>query len=137
MVPAIPMSVVIADPVESGLATAADAAAKLANDVNAAAEALENLKRMLQRRSADQVRARLQSGHEPEAARSFAPVLLQPTPMIPAYAVPQAGVAPLQPRDLLHVAGQEPRSLDMRGFLAGFALSAAIGAALYFCLVAG
>jgi hypothetical protein len=32
-------------------------------------------------------------------------------------------------------AGQEPRHLDIRGFLAGFALSSAIGAVLYIFLM--
>jgi hypothetical protein len=136
MVPATPISVAIANSVEPGLAAAADAAAKLANDVNAAAEALENVKRMLQRQRADQVRARPQSGHEPEPARSFAPLFSQPTPMFSARAVPQRGVALLSPRELLYAADQE-RRLDIRGFLVGFALSAAIGAALYVCLIAG
>jgi hypothetical protein len=134
MVPATPISVAMAGSLEPGLAAAADAAAKLANDVNAAAEALENVKRMLQRQRADQVRARLQSGHEPEAARSFASMLPQSTRMISA--VPHRGMALLSPRDLL-LADPEPRRLDIRGFLVGFALSAAIGAALYLCLVAG
>jgi hypothetical protein len=137
MVPATPISVVRADQVEPRLATAADAAAKLAHDVNAAAEALENVKRMLQRQRADQVRARLQTGHEPEAARSFAPMLSQPTRMVLAGAVPQRGLVLLPPGDLLHATAPEPRRLDIRGFLTGIFLSAAIGAVLYFCLVAG
>jgi len=33
--------------------------------------------------------------------------------------------------------GREARGLDIRGFLAGLALSSAIGALLYICLMAG
>lgn len=133
MVPATPLSVVVAGSVVPGRATAADAAAKLADDVKAAAEALENIKRLLQRQLTEPARARLQSGPNPESAPRLAPLPLQRSPMVSTFAVPQGLVVPLVPAYPVHAAGRQPY---IGGFILGLALSAAIGAALYFCLAA-
>jgi len=137
MVPATPLSVVMADAIEPRHATAADAAAKLADDVKAAAEALENVKRLLQRQLTDPARARLQSGPNPESAPRLAPLPSQRSPMVSTFAVPQGLVVPLVPAYPVLAAGRQPRRLYIGGFILGLALSAAIGAALYFCLAAG
>jgi len=111
----------------SGQPTIADAAADLAGDVNAAAEAYENLKRLLQRQFADPPRANLSPNLEALPTRTALPS--RASQMNLALALRHPPVAPLE--------GQGPRRLDLRGFLAGVAVSAAIGAALYFCLAAG
>jgi hypothetical protein len=102
----------------------------LAADVNAAAEALENLKHLLSRQLSVPARSRLPNGPDPQAA---------PRPGLPlsAYGMRQARVAPLLPAGLALTADENPRRFDIRSFLAGFALSAAIGAALYIHLAAG
>ena len=124
MVSATPIRVIMSSSAEAGRATTADAAAKLAGDVNAAAEAYENLRRLLQRQFADPPRANLESGRNFEVA---------PTPTaLPSHASPRAPPPPAR-----WVRAEEPRRLDIRGFLAGFAVAAAIGAALYICLAAG
>jgi hypothetical protein len=120
---------------ESGHATTTDAAAKLAGDVNAAAEAYENLRRLLQRQFADPPRANLESSRDFEAAPTLTAMPSQASPMNWALAVRHAPVAPPSPGRSMRAA-EAPRGLDVRGFLAGFAVAAAIGAALYICLVA-
>jgi hypothetical protein len=137
MVPATPIRVIISSSAEPGHVTTADAAAELAGDVNAAAEAYENLKRLLQRQLADAPRASLQSGPNLEAAPRLTSLPSQASPMNLAFAARHASVAPRLPGESVHAVGQEPRRLDIRGFLAGFAVSAALGAALYICLAAG
>ena len=121
MVSAVPIRVITSSSAGSVHATMADAAANLAGDVNAAAEAYENLKRLLERQFADPPRASLDSSPNLEAALA----LRQPPAATPL------------PGGFAHAAGQGPRHLDIRGFLAGVAVSAAIGAALYICLAAG
>lgn len=135
MVSATPIRVIMSSSAEAGQATTADAAAKLAGDVNAAAEAYENLRRLLQRQFADPPRANLESGRSFEVPTPTA-LPSQASPMNLALARPHAPVAPPPPGRWLRTA-EEPRRLDIRGFLAGFAVAAAIGAALYICLAAG
>jgi hypothetical protein len=89
-----------------------DAATRLAADATAAAEAVERLKRVLQAQLA--------------ASRPSAPaevVTAQP----PANATEPRATPPLP---------EQPRP-DIRGFLAGFVLSGAIGAVLYLYMMAG
>src|SRR5215471_8848281 len=131
MMSAIPIRIIMSNSAESDHGTIADAAASLADDVNAAAEAYENLKRLLQRQFGDPPRASLEWGPNRAAASTLIALPSQASPMNFAFA------APPSPGDSVHAAGQEPRRLDIRGFLAGVAVSAAIGAALYICLVAG
>jgi hypothetical protein len=97
-----------------------DAAAKLAADATAAAEAVERLKRLLQAQLAANGPA---AGPAPAVALSVGPTL-----DAAVVAVPQA-LAPL--------ATPEQRRPDVRGFLAGFVLSGAIGAVLYLYMMAG
>ena len=134
---ATPIPLVMAEAMEAAHAKGVDAASKLAADVNAAAEALDNLKRLLRRQFPDPVLARVQRVPEPyrEAARTPENQHWQSSPMMSAQALPQAPVASLLPADVAHSA--EPRRLDILGFLAGFALSAAIGAVVYIYLAAG
>lgn len=136
MVPATPIRVITTSSAGSGHATTADAVAKLAGDVNAAAEAYENLKHLLQRQFVDPPRASLESGPNFEAAPTLRLLPSQASPRNLALVVRQAPVAPAWPGGLLHAARQQLRRLDIRGFLAGFAVSAAIGAALYIFLAA-
>jgi hypothetical protein len=114
-----------------------DAAATLAGDVNAAAEAFENLKLLLQHQLADPARARLESGPDPEARPRLTSLPSQADPMNMRFAATHSPVAPRLPADAVDAASQVPRRLDIRGFLVGFAVSAAIGAALYICLAGG
>src|SRR5215831_15291469 len=132
MMSATPIRVIMSNSAESDHGTIADAAASLADDVNAAAEAYENLKRLLQRQFGDPPRASLEWGPNRAAASTLTALPSQSSPMNLALAA-----APASRGDLVHAAGLEPRRLDIRGFLAGVAVSAAIGAALYICLVAG
>jgi len=144
------------------LASALDAAVQLASDASVAAEALEKLKVLLQHkqqleglrspqpvehtrsfhalRSAQPVLARPSRGGEaPGEAHPLAlPVLPPPLPPLP-LPVPAVGAStgrlPLvQPR---RRALLEFRGLDVRGFMAGFALSWAFGVVLYFFMTAG
>lgn len=125
------------------IAEAFDSAAKLAADANAAAVALENLTRLLQ---------------EHQRPASIVPLpkqVAQPLPM-PATAprpkrVAQRPVAPAQRPNTRKSAARvvtaptlrpvpvphDARQFDLRGFMAGFALSWAIGAVLYIYLLAG
>jgi hypothetical protein len=123
--------------IEAAHAKGVDAASKLAADVNAAAEALDNLKRLLRRQFPDPILGRVQRAPEPylEATPTPENQPWQSPPMMSAQALPQVPVAPLLPADFVHPA--EPRHIEIRGFLAGFALSTAIGALLYFFLAAG
>jgi hypothetical protein len=112
--PATPIPLVM-ESTEAVRATAADGASKLAANVNAAAEALDDLKRLLRRQFPDSIPTRLQT----------------------ADGVPQAPVAPLVPAELMPAAGQEPRRLNIPCFLAGCASSAVIGVLVYIFLGAG
>ena len=132
------------------LANALDVAVRLAADASVAAEALENLKRLLEHKQHLQNRL-------PSAPAGPAP----PPAALPVTAPPAAGplpvrVAPpalqLQPEPdqeeeeeeaarVALIARRRPlperRGLDIRGFLAGFALSWAFGVVLYLFLTAG
>jgi hypothetical protein len=123
-------------------ASALGAAAKLAADATAAAEAIENLKRMLERQLPQSGEAQRQPLHElfGEAAADGAP---PPLPLREAVlqgeeSGPPAAPAKTMPRPAPREATwRERRQFDVRGFMAGFALSWAIGAALYIYLTAG
>jgi hypothetical protein len=96
-----------------------DAAAKLAADATAAAEAVDALKRLLQ----------AQLAANPAAGAQTAAISIAATPEPGRAAEP----SPATPVALL----AEQRRPDIRGFLAGFVLSGAIGAVLYLYMMAG
>ena len=137
MVSATPIRVIPSSSAGSCHPTIADAAANLAGDVNAAAEAYENLKRLLERQFADPPRASLDSRPNLEAAPTRSALPSQASQMNLALALRQPPAAPPLPGGSAHAAGEGLRRLDIRGFLAGVAVSAAIGAALYISLAAG
>ena len=118
------------------LASALDTAVKLAADANAAAEALENLKRLLERQL-PKVATHPDPSASAAAAAPAGPPLAPPFPGFddaggapePQLPVPQ----PFTERRL----PAERRRLDVRGFLAGFALSWAFGVVLYLFMTAG
>jgi hypothetical protein len=120
---------------------------RLAADASVAAEALENLKRLLQHkqqldglRSAKAALAR--PSPDAEASASEAPAAELPDPPLPPLPLPvqseevsvESARLPLVPP---RRAALERRGLDVRGFLAGFALSWAFGVVLYFFMTAG
>jgi hypothetical protein len=96
-----------------------DAAAKLAADATAAAEAVETLKRLLQ--------AQLAASRPPADMAPVVALSVGPGPGAAAAAEPLPS-APLAP---------EQRRPDIHGFLAGFVISGAIGAVLYLYMMAG
>jgi hypothetical protein len=124
------------------LASALGAAARLAADASATAQALENLRRMLERRL-------------PEVAGVPGATLAEPAPGVAATPAPPplplhptADTGGLSDLDPTPPASTEPklpvprtaverRHVDVRGFLAGFALSAAVGVLLYLLMTAG
>jgi hypothetical protein len=125
------------------LASALEAAVRLAADASVAAEALENLKRLLQHkqqlegfRSTQGLLAQppQQGVEEPTAALAPPPLPLLPLPGPAAEAAMGHARLPLVPRRRASV---ERRGLDVRGFMAGFALSWAFGVVLYFLMTAG
>ena len=157
-VPAADTPAAVAAPVRQGAlpttcgpsASALDAAARLAADANAAAEALANLKRLLERQLPNVAASPAPAATaEPEAAvpATPAPVALAPAmapqpPSLPLHAMRDgsgrttlrpAMLAPLPPR----AARPERTLLDVRGFLAGFALSWAFGVVLYLYMTSG
>jgi hypothetical protein len=118
---------------------ALDTAAKLAMDADAAAEALDNLKRLLAQglptpAQAASHLAAVPSGPTRRVAQP--PQLPPPAPAMPA---PAEAAAPLPPRgaQLVPVLPGDRAHFDLRGFLAGFALSWAIGIVLYLFITAG
>jgi hypothetical protein len=128
------------------LASALDAAARLAADANAAAAALENLKRLLERQLPSipdsPGPAAAEADAQTSANATAAPAMPPPLPSLPLHAVRDgsgrttlrpAVLAPPPPRR----AQQERIRLDVRGFLAGFALSWAFGVVLYLFMTAG
>ena len=127
------------------LASALDAAARLAADANAAAAALENLKRLLERQLPSIPESPAPAAAEADAqisASAPAAPLPPPMPSLPLHAVRDgsgrttlrpAVLAPPPPRR----AQPERIRLDVRGFLAGFALSWAFGVVLYLFMTAG
>ena len=157
-VPAADTPAAVAAPVREGgapdnvrpLTSALDAAARLAADANAAAEALANLKRLLERQLPNVAASPAPAASaEPEAAvtQTPAPVAVAPAmapqpPSLPLHAMRDgsgrttlrpAMLAPLPPR----AARPERTLLDVRGFLAGFALSWAFGVVLYLYMTSG
>jgi len=124
------------------LASAYGAAAKLAADATAAAEAIENLKRLLERQLPSPAQAPQQPVHElfAEPATAHAPPPLpaqEPPPEMQDYEPDPAPDEPLPRQGARNPAWRERRQFDFRGFMAGFALSWAIGAVLYIYLMAG
>jgi hypothetical protein len=149
------------------IATALDAAAKLAADADAAAAALQNLTRMLQahQRPASMIPSPMQQAalrptepRPPESEPRFVPTpprsispsdpLQMATPprpeqrpiqrMMPRPAPQYPAARPIRPPTLRPTpAPRDTRQFDLRGFLAGFALSCAIGALVYMYLMAG
>ncbi len=132
------------------LASALDAAARLAADASVAAEALENLKRMLEhkQRLESQLLQRATSpgrapASPPQDAAAHTPMshapVRQPLPPLPLPLHADAGggravavLPPPRPRP-----PADRRGFDVRGFMAGFALSWAFGVVLYFFMTAG
>jgi len=128
------------------LAGALDAAVKLAADANAAAEALESLRRLFERQLPNAA-----GGAEAPAAVAATvtppPVPLRPSgdpgglsslePAAAASPTPQTPPTRTLPVPSPSRAPVERRHLDIRGFLAGFALSWAIGMVLYLFMAAG
>ncbi len=134
------------------LSSAVDAAAKLMADASAAAEALENLQRLLQQQQAarfvpPQVPRGVAMGGTPRppatepASRATPPPVAQFVAAPAARAVPPrpsaAQAKPMSSAVTARAVAAEKRPMDVRGFMAGFALSCAIGAALYIFLMAG
>ena len=120
------------------LTHALDAAARLAADANAAAAALDNLKRLLQQG--------LPSPTAPAAPSSLpaaAPAKSRPREQaalprrLPTAASPPLQMAPAQFTLPVPLPAAERARFDLRGFLAGFALSWAIGVVLYLFMTAG
>ena len=98
---ATPIRFVMADAPEAARTKSAEATSRLAADVNAAAEAFENVDRLLRLHFPDPIVARAQG------------------------ALPQRPGSAQQHAGSMHVAA--PRRFNMLGFLVGVALSAAIG----------
>jgi hypothetical protein len=125
-----------------------DAAAKIALEANATAEALESLKRLLNQKlplldpvpitPAPPVAPVAHVASRP-AVRATAP------PSIPAYQLPAQPVKPppmvplAPPMDLAPIMARAPvqRRSSLGGFLAGFALSGVFGVMLYVYLILG
>ena len=122
------------------LANALGAAVKLAADANAAAEALETLKRLLDatRPAGGGVATALRPA-KPVSAPAL-PASSEPPPSLALHAVRNRdGRSTLRPA-VLAPPRREPaerRRFDVHGFLAGFALSWAFGVVLYLFLTAG
>ena len=147
------------------LANALDAAVRLAADASVAAEALEKLKVLLQHkqqleglrsvqalehkqpfhalRSTQPVLARSTLGAEAPTSEAHAialavPPSLPPLPLpLPVPAEASMGRTRLPLQQQRRRALLERRGLDVRGFMAGFALSWAFGVVLYFFMTAG
>ena len=145
------------------LANALDAAVRLAADASVAAEALEKLKVLLQHkqqleglrsvqavehkqpfhalRSTQPALVRSTLGAEASASEAHAIALPVPAPLpplplpVPAEASMGRTKLPLQQQRRRPL--PERRGLDVRGFMAGFALSWAFGVVLYFFMTAG
>jgi hypothetical protein len=117
------------------LTQAIDTAAKLAADANAAAEALDSLKRLLRQGLPSPTRQppRAAPGVRSTQPLASAPSLLPKPPPVPATSPRRLPLAPLPAPP----PPAEPLRIDVRGFLAGFALSWAIGVVLYLFMTAG
>ena len=116
--------------IEASRSNAIEYTSSLAADVNAAVEALENLKRLLSLQRSVPARPRFPNDPEPQAAP-------RPGLSLSAYGMRQERVAPPLSAGSVLAADQNTNRFDIRSFLAGFALSAAMGAALYIHLAAG
>ena len=129
------------------LASAFDAATRLAADANAAAAALGNLKRLLERQlpgvAESPAPAAAEAGIQTSASAPAAPAMPPPLPTLPLHAVRDgSGRTTLRPAVLApppppRRAQPERVRFDVRGFLAGFALSWAFGVVLYLFMTAG
>jgi hypothetical protein len=125
------------------LSSALDAAVRLAADANVAAEALENLKRLLEHKQQVERMLPQFAGSSPSGssvAQEPAHIPAEPSPLpLPLHSDPHAGNgsahASLPPRRKRPP--PERRGLDVTGFMAGFALSWAFGVVLYFFMTAG
>jgi hypothetical protein len=133
------------------LTSALDAAVRLATDASVAAEALENLKRLLERKQQlESQLPHLAAGSRPTSASddadASAPAPQQSLPPLPLplHAEQDAAggsaatttVLPPPPRRRRRPP-PERRVFDVRGFMAGFALSWAFGVVLYLFMTAG
>jgi hypothetical protein len=122
-----------AHPPATGTATlpaTLDPAIKPAPEANAAAEALENLKRMLE---GDPTAATVAPAPNEGGAYSSMATL----PLVPAHAGGDDALRLPEPLRAPRAATPERRRLDVHGFLAGFVMSLAFGALLYLLLTAG
>jgi hypothetical protein len=149
------------------IATALDAAAKLAADADAAAAALQNLTRMLQahQRPASMIPSPMQHaalrGTVPRPSEAEArPLPTPPRSMVPPDPLQMAtpprpeqrpiqrmmprpapqqypAARPIRAPTLRPTPVRDTRQFDLRGFLAGFAVSCAIGALIYIYLMTG
>lgn len=133
------------------LTSALDAAVRLAADASFAAEALENLKRLLERKQQlesqlPHLAANSQPTSASDDAHASAPAPQQPLPPLPLrlHAGQDAAggsaasptVLPPPPRRRRRPP-PERRVFDLRGFMAGFALSWAFGVVLYLFMTTG
>lgn len=114
---------------ESAHAEVGDAGATLAADVNAAAEALEQLKRSLQRQPAEAAHASAPAPDRKAAATPARPLFQ----VVSVHALPQTP-APTPPAGPLSKVGRASAHANIWSFLAGLALSAAAAALLYIYL---
>jgi hypothetical protein len=131
------------------LASALDAAVRLAADASVAAEALEKLKVLLQHkqqldglRSTHPVLALSSLGAETSASEARAIALPGLPPPLPPLPLPVPVAEASMGRTRLPLLQRrrallERRGVDVRGFMAGFALSWAFGVVLYFFMTAG
>ena len=111
-----------------------DAAARIAAEANATAEALENLQRLLAHKLPDLERAAA-SGQDPEEHMVRPPPVLGPAPPWMRLDPPQfAASAPLLPLPVAP-ARSGGTGIYLLGFLAGLGLSLMAGAALYFFIL--
>jgi hypothetical protein len=141
--PALSTSVEVPEAVQP-LASALDAATRLAADANAAAEALANLKRLLERQLPNAAESPAPAAPEADiqAGAAVMPAAPATPPPLPLHAVRDgSGRTTLRPAVLAPPppgrAQAERVRFDVRGFLAGFALSWAFGAVLYLFMTAG
>jgi hypothetical protein len=128
----------------TSLANALDSAAKLAADANAAAVALEDLRRLLEHGVPNTA---AHPALAPVARKANIAMLQEiaaaPPPLpaaLPLHAVRNASGVPTLRKAVLPRPTRMPperRRLDVRGFMAGFALSWAFGVVLYLFLTAG
>jgi hypothetical protein len=124
------------------LSSALDAAVRLAADANVAAEALENLKRLLEHKQQLESLPQFAGSSPPasDVAQEPAHTPVEPSPLpLPLHSDPHAGSRSVQAAlsQRRKRAPPERRGLDVPGFMAGFALSWAFGVVLYFFMTAG